>query len=197
MGKRKKKLLFDVFGGIEGIENPPKKLGSLRRESKAAVGVNDVKIPGRLLVLASGVFVVIVGVSYYFGSNHGEIRARKGDIALESHQDRQGGSTPTTAVAEVAPWFAVKAAAKGYSRYTRSELERHMRACCRFLIDEGFEPVDLMEYEKDKKKGTGEFVLWVGNWTEKEASDQVAKKIRGLVMNKNHEFKTAYAAVRR
>ena len=189
MAKRKKKILFDVFGGTPshyGDErNPGREVGGGRRRS------DELRLTRSFATVLGLVLVAFVGLSYYLGTIHGTQSAKQEALPrLNLSNSSTGLSGPGAETS--GRRFSVMARSLEYTRFSKQETLKHLRECKSFLLDQGLKPVEIFA-NAEKKDGSGRYNLWVGSASSKDGLASVVEKLRGLSFQKKQVFKLAVA----
>ena len=189
MGKRKRRLLFDVVFDEDERAGSAEGRGKNGDRSRGADG--ELRVTRSFAVVVALVFIVFVLLSYYVGSYHGERRSRDGDnLPVRGLERSSGGESDDPSGA-----FAVKARTERYSRFTFEELVAEFVDQKKFLLDRGFRHVEVWN-DPGEDRDSGEVVLWVGATDDRESLRKVASELRRLVYRGTSPFETAFPARR-
>jgi hypothetical protein len=193
MAKRKKKILFDVFGGGTSTydDERPRERAQTRGPATGRRLSDELRMTRSFAGVLGLVSVAFVALSYYLGTIHGTSRADNAAKPQLQVSDSAGRTAASPTVS--ANRYSVMARSIEYTRFSRDEIVKDLRACKTFLIDQGYKPVEIFESPAKKKDGSGRLNLWVGSGTSKEDLDAAVKKLRGLRFQKKQMFATAVA----
>jgi hypothetical protein len=195
MAKRKKKILFDVFGDPHREESSM--VAADWSRGSGGRGGGPFHLSRNLLSAAAAVFVVFVGVSYYLGTIRGASRDSAADPRSQGAVDKSAlrRDTPVKEPPVVEPKgrFSVLAWSYEYTKFTQKDAKKTLGEAVKFLRDQGFRDVEAFDQENMKKPGSGKFMLWVERAEAKESLDSIVRKIRGLTLRNQRMFKSAVA----
>ena len=206
MGKRKKRLLFDVLDDVveerrkaRGTPRParPKATanrGAKRKKSGASTkssGLQEIRITRDMGITIVVVMVAFVVCSYYSGLVHG--RSGSGDDESPS-LSRSGGA----ADASREDWgehYAIQAYSESYGPYTIEQLGatfQDLQAC---LEDAGFSHIDVYDYPSRTEEGRGTLIMWVGRSEDRDGLEANATILRSLQFGDGCPFSSAYVTL--
>lgn len=194
MARRKKKILFDVFGDDTGeVEAMSASASSGRGQGWG--GGQDVRVSKSFVGVLGLVFVVFLTLSYYLGTIQGANRERSGrprtDTELQRNISEPGTSSPVSDGR-----FGVLVLSLDYTKFGQEDARRHLLEAATFLKDQGFTEIDARKIENPKKDGSGRYALWVARGESKDALEPTVKKLRGLLFKSKSAFKSAIALER-
>lgn len=206
MGKRKKRLLFDVLDDV--VEARQRAMGPIRPPGgarRAPAGASEKRAP-----LASGsggppeiritrdmgitivvVVLAFVGCAYYSGMVHG--RSAGGDDGSKSLRRSAAGEELDRS--RIGEHYAIQACMENYTRYTAAALGAAVEERVAALHDEGYFQVDVYDYPHETEEGWGTLVIWVGRAARRVDLEADAAILRTIQLGDSHPFAAAFVTL--
>jgi hypothetical protein len=191
MAKRKKKILFDVFGDSPAASEFSGREPGARERLGVSTTEGEVHVTKSLAGMLGALVVAVIGVSYYLGS----IRGAPGDGSEAA--PRIARDVPSAAGLEggarTIPAYSILARSVDYTKFNRSNVLKMLQECDALLEDQGLGPAKVFEHGSDSLGKAGKFEMWVGEAATQAELDPVVKKLRGLTLKGKPVFNLAYA----
>lgn len=205
MGKRKKRLLFDVLDDV-AAENtravgPPKPSGRKTGRPKAAPSTRKKKVapsapPEIRITRDMGVTIVVVVLAfvccaYYSGLVHGR-GAGEGPENVNLSRSTQDDGVHRSQLDE---HYAIRACMENYNRYTVGALSDTLADYVAWLEDAGYSHVDVYDYPHETEEGWGSFIVWVGRAADAQDLEAHAAALRSVRIGEDHPFSSAFVTL--
>ena len=205
MGKRKKRLLFDVLDDVSAENTrevgPPRPSGRKARSRKTPsgsrkkkttpVGPPEIRITRDMGVTIVVVVLAFVCCAYYSGLVHGR-GAGEGPEDVNLSRATQDDGVDRSQLDE---HYAIRACMENYNRYTVGALSDALAGYVAWLQDAGYSHIDVYDYPHETEEGWGSFIVWVGRADDAQDLEAHAAALRSVRIGEDHPFSSAFVTL--